>query len=321
MAALDTLSELIDRHLPELGMNREDLARVLEVSPSTVSRWSTRMPGPETVRALATVLDQPYGVVLAAALRSGGYAATTADVLSGHRLTFVARDPACSQDDEDDDEPGAVFTDPERAKQWAHVREELDLRIADYGHGGTATGSAVIDGACTPAHVVVFRAAWEHRTDTVTVSEAGVFAEVPSGLDPHAAQVEALSETGRVFAVSACGLDADTVRQTVEVAVSQIRADGNLLGTQESTELGLAEYLMHSQMMHARAYREARRAEGSPASPAIDPEMRKRLEKIGPRLLNAPYRWGGGADSTTDAKPWRDPITTYPMQPLGSQDS
>jgi transcriptional regulator with XRE-family HTH domain len=320
---LDNLSELIDRHLPAQGMNREGLAKALGVSPSTLSRWSSRMPGPETVRALAAALDQPYGTVLAAALRSGGYAETTSDILAGHRLTLAARDPACSLDDESDGAPGAVFTDPERAQRWAHVREELDRRRADYGHGGVAAAPVVIDGAVTPAHVVVYRADWEHRTDAVTVSESGVFAQAPSGLDPLTAHVNALSGSGEVFAVWASGLDAAVARQTVEAVVSRLRAEGKLLGTDASTGLGFVDHLVHAELGRLRDDAAAWR--GVPAAdvePTVESPLRARahlgdlIAKISPRHAQVPYVWGADAKPPTDVTPVTSPVSTYRLSPL-----
>ncbi|MCV7286063.1 helix-turn-helix transcriptional regulator [Mycolicibacterium wolinskyi] len=319
---LDNLSELIDRHLPARGMNREDLAKTLSVSPSTLSRWSSRMPGAETVRALATALDLPYGAVLAAALRSGGYAETSTDILAGHSLTLVARDPACSQSSENDDEPGAVFTDPDSARRWAHVRQELDCRIADYGHGDTASAQVVIDGAATPEHVVVYRASWDHRTDTVSVSESGVFAEVPSGLDPETALVDTLNDTGKVFAVTSSAVDADTARKTVEDAVTHLRGQGKLLGTEEATGLGFTDHLMHSELMSMRHRAQVRHEERS--GEVELPEMSTRIKEFVSKIAAAPqmpYVWGGGDDRGGDTKPWRDPINTYSMQPRDSHDS
>ena len=318
--ALDNLSELIGRHLPP-GMNREHLAKTIGVSPSTLSRWSARMPGPESLRALADVLDQPYGVVLAAALRSGGYAETTADILAGHSLTLVARDPACSQADEHDDESGAVFTNPDRAERWAHVRGELDARLADYGHGSTATATVVIDGASTPQHVVVYQASWDHRTDTVSVAESGVFADAPSGLDPQTAHVEALSATGKVFAVSATGTDADAARLTVGAAVSRLREDGQLLGTEEPTGLGFTDYLAHSELTRMRDQVQPFRGE-----PKIDPAARTRLAWLLPKLdedavPQPQYVWGGDSGSSTETEPWRDPISSYRIQPRDDERS
>lgn len=311
--ALDNLSELIDRHLPAQGYNREDLAKILAVSPSTLSRWSSRMPGPETVRALAAALDQPYAVVLAAALRSGGYVETTTDILAGHRLTLVARDPACAQDE--DEEPGAVFTDPEDAKRWARVREDLDMRYGGYGHGQIASGTAVIDGSAIPRHVTVFRAAWEHRADRVTVEESGFFAEAPTGLDPHTAHVEALSDSGKVFAVSASGLDAAAARQTVEAAVSRLREEGRLLGTGETTGLHLTDRLMHSELASIRDYAQPPGDHEPTAALAARERISEFMSKFpDPQvLLRTPYKWGGESSASTE--PWRDPITTYTMRP------
>lgn len=314
---LDNLSELIDRHLPARGMNREDLAKTLSVSPSTLSRWSSRMPGPETVRALAAALDLPHGVVLAAALRSGGYAKTSTDILAGHSLTLVARDPACSQSSENDDEPGAVFTDPNRARRWAHVRQELDWRNADYGHGDTASAQVVIDGATTPEHVVVYRASWDHRTDTVSVSESGVFAEAPSGLDPKTALVDTLDDTGQVFAVTASALDPDTACKTVEGAITRLRGEGKLLSTEEATGLGFTDHLMHSAMMSMRHRAQMQREErsGDVQLPEVSTRIKELVSKIdaAPQM---PYVWGGGEDGgADDTKPWRDPINTYSMEP------
>lgn len=311
---LDTLSELIDRHLPALDMNREELAKTLGVSPSTLSRWSNRMPGAQTVRALAAVLDQPYGVVLAAALRSGGYAETTADILTGHSLTLVARDPTCSQAGERNNEPGAVFTDPDRASQWAHVRGQLDARRAGYGHGNTAAGTVVIDHATTPNHVVVYRASWDHRTDTVSVTEAGVFAEVPSGLDPQTARVESLSDTGKVFAVSASGMDADFARLTVEAAVSRLRQQGRLLGTEDSTGLSFSDHLLHGQRMTTHDYVQS--SEGEELR--VESAERARIEALVSKFSHVPhmpYVWGGGTTSSVEPQPGDDPITSYRMRP------
>ena len=294
------------------------------------------MPGAETIRALAAALDQPYAVVLAAALRSGGYADTTADILSGHTITLVARDPACAEADENDEQPGAVFTDADQAQKWAHVRGELDARLADYGHGSTATGSVVIDGASTPEHVVVYRANWEHRTDTVTVSELGVFAGTPSGLDPLTARVESLSDTGKVYAVSASGLDAGIATGVVADAVSQLREAGQLLGTEETTGLHWSDHLVHDELQRVRDY--AR--EHSEAIDAVFPaaSARARLEALmsefkpaDPGLLSKvanaqpiPYVWGGGAgspDAGRDPMAWSDPIASYRITPREGEDS
>ena len=336
---LDTLSELIDRHLPARGMNREQLAKTIGVSPSTLSRWSTRMPGPETIHALAVALDQPYAVVLAAALRSGGYADTTADILSGHTITLVARDPACTEADENDEQPGAVFTDPDRAQKWAHVRGELDARLGAYGHGSTATGSVVIDGALAPEHVVVYRANWEHRTDTVTVSESGVFAEVPSGLDPLTARVESLTDTGKVYAVSASGLDAGIATGVVADAVSHLREAGQLLGTEESTGLHWSDHLVHDELQRMRDYaRERGEAISGEESARLEPLARARIEALTSefkpfdraqlaKVANAqpiPYVWGGGAgspDAGRETKAWSDPISSYCLHPLDGEES
>jgi len=336
--ALDTLSELIDRHLPACGMNREQLAKTIGVSPSTLSRWSTRMPGPESIRALAAALDQPYAVVLAAALRSGGYADTTADILSGHTITLVARDPACTEADENDEQPGAVFTDPEHAQRWAHVRGELDARLGAYGHGSTAAGSVVIDGASIPAHVVVYRANWEHRTDAVTVSESGVFAEVPSGLDPLTARVESLTDTGKVYAVSASGLDAGVAAGVVAAAVSRLREAGQLLGTEESTGLSWSDHLVHDKAQLVQDYAREHSEAIDAAFPAVARLERARIEALTSefkpvdrgvlaKVASAqpiPYVWGGGAgspESGREPKAWRDPISTYHVRPREGEGS
>lgn len=324
--ALDNLSELIDRHLPATGMNREDLAKALRVSPSTLSRWTSRMPGPETVRELAAVLNLPHGVVLAAALRSGGYAETSADILAGHSLTLVARDPAAVDTDysgltgveraASGDVPGAAFTGAERAAQWARVQGQLDWR-AGYGNDGVVLGEVVIDGAATPEHITVYRARWEHRTDTISVSESGVFPEVPSGLDPETAVVDALSGTGQVFAVASSALDSGTARRTVEDAVSRLRAEGKLLDTNEATGLDYTDQLMHGELVSMRERAQERREALSDEEPQIDSAVRARIGELASKLVDAPrlpYVWGGGADTQdADKKPWRDPIRTYRM--------
>ncbi|KMV15919.1 hypothetical protein ACT17_22750 [Mycolicibacterium conceptionense] len=331
---LDNLSELIDRHLPAKGMNREDLARALDVSPSTLSRWSSRMPGPETVRALAAALDVPHGVVLAAALRSGGYAESPADILAGHSLTLVARDPAAVDTDYSDvtgveraasgDVPGAVFTGAERAAQWARVQGQLDWR-AGYENDGVVVGEVVIDGAATPEHITVYRAIWEHRTDTISVAESGVFPEVPSGLDPETAVVDALSDTGQVFAVASTALDAGTARRTVEGAVSRLRAEGKLLDTDEPTGLQWTDHIIHSELVGMRVHTRERREELSDEEPQADSAVRARIGELASKLVDAPrlpYVWGGGAETRdADKKPWRDPIRTYRVEPRADKNS
>lgn len=51
------------------------IARELGVSRSIVGKWKRgeSMPGPENLRALATLLEEPYQTVLNAALRDAGY--------------------------------------------------------------------------------------------------------------------------------------------------------------------------------------------------------------------------------------------------------
>lgn len=79
------LMRLIQAHLDRYGVSRAEFARRAGTSPQTVHNWVGRlktMPEADHLRGAAEVIEQPYLVVLDAALVDAGYRDSMVDDLA-----------------------------------------------------------------------------------------------------------------------------------------------------------------------------------------------------------------------------------------------
>ncbi|KXO99049.1 Uncharacterised protein (plasmid) [Tsukamurella tyrosinosolvens] len=289
-AAQSNLSEVIDQLRPA-DTSRAELAAQLGVTPQTLSRWTDRMPPPETVRKLAGVLGAPYSVVLAAALRSGGYVETRADLLEGQQVTVVSRDPDCAElEDANEGVTAAAFVDEAKAQEWARVRGALDLIDGGYGTREVSVSEVTVGQVRSPEFAEVFTARWDHASDVITVGEPYVLPEVPTRLAQSedgagAVDVNELRSNGKVFEGRVDALDPAAARVALGAAIARLRSEGKLLGPAEATGLQFTDRIAH---VGSRVMYDATRDSGEPA-----PELTPALQALLKKLEKAPYELGG----------------------------
>lgn len=313
------LSELIDQYLRPAGIMRTELAAKLDVTPNTLSRWTDRMPPAQTVRKLADELGAPYGMVLAAALRSGGYIDNRADLLEGQVVTVVSRDPACVEVEDANEGVAAVaFVDADEARRWAEVREDLDRVRGGYGRGEVVVSEATIGEVVWPEFVKVFNAYWDHESDVIVVGEPYAVPEVPtrlahSGVD--AVEVNELRASGKVYEANVDALDADAARAVLRAAVDRLRAEGKVLGPDEPTGLTYTDRLAHgaAALVYVPPVPADGEVDGADAQElsAAKTAIADWVATAGPEgpVPSIPYAWGGPAGEV-DATPGPDPIIT-----------
>lgn len=283
-AELPTLTALIAARLAETGGTRADLAARIGVSPVTISRWSDRLPPAATTRDLAAALDLPYAMVLASALRSGGYAETLADVLEGHTVIAAFRDPAAPDIDDEDSCAVALFADDDHARDWASVWSDLDQAK---GYGPTATMSVTIGADPIPDAVAVYTSRWDAHNG---ITDSGPdyhltwpdnILSTPEGALPPV-DVWELADTGRVYAVDATGRDPKDTRRAVQEVIDMLNSRGQLASPSEAPAAATGVWAkLEYEYTHPRVYRSSTSAAASVPS-VIGPEMAAWL-----RLQNA----------------------------------
>ncbi|MCK0441056.1 helix-turn-helix transcriptional regulator [Gordonia alkaliphila] len=132
---MSNLLELITAHPTVTATSLADFAKTIGVSRASVYRWESTMPAPATLRRIATTLDEPYAVVLAAALRSSGYTASDNDLLAGltvHVLTHGFTWPA----------PVAAYADEAEAQRL--------VADADLAYNGEYRTNPILIAAAAP---------------------------------------------------------------------------------------------------------------------------------------------------------------------------
>lgn len=144
-----TLLELISKHQSVASI--AEFAKRMNVGRASIYRWDSTLPTPDTVRRIADALGEPYAVVLAAALRSGGYITDNSDMLAGLQVHVVSL--------------GLGYEEgPVRVPVVAYAEKEYAEKViddADVAYGGGYTSAPVVIAAHPPQPAETWFARYE----------------------------------------------------------------------------------------------------------------------------------------------------------------
>ncbi|MDO3331337.1 helix-turn-helix domain-containing protein [Mycobacteroides abscessus] len=222
-SGMENLFELVRRTLKDKDVRQEDFAEQLGVKRQQLTQWARSVPSAPTLRAIARVLEVPYGQVVAAALRSGGYVDDFSDVLTGLPVHVVVRSPAFGYDLDEDDDGVAVFSDGAAAERFRHVSDQVR-------RGSFEMTGAVVDAARSPEHVVVYSTVWEHIGGFEQSEE--LYPKVPDelvGREVTAVRAGVLAYPYGVFELRALSMDKDAGLSAVQKALDKVKARDEVL--------------------------------------------------------------------------------------------
>ena len=233
------VTTLITDALRATGTSRDALAKTLGLSRTTLWRKLAKLD-PATLRRVAQAAGLEYPALLRAAMLDAELIGSPAELLDGMTIVPVIR---VVSDGPARAEVAAVFADPDRARGYAELANELDTDSdADY-----QTDAIDIDTAAELDHVTVYTAHWTCRTDTIAVS-ARRYQQLPNALDNTdgispdvwASAADHIDNPATVDNITALSVDATSesaARSALAATVDQLRATGRLaqLGSQSSS--------------------------------------------------------------------------------------
>lgn len=221
---METLGDLVDRLINERGETLTAFSERLGTNRQTVRGWRTSLPAPATLRRIADALEVPYSTVLTAALCSADYMKSLEDVLAHQTVHVVVRNDESSYG-EGDVAPVAVFTNPDRATEFAEISGAV-VPEADFDDV-----TIVVDAAVPPPAVLVYTLTWSHKADKITESSK-LFGSVPTRIGSDGvSDVEGLelSDTGEMYQLRVDSLHSDAGREVLQTAIRKLRSEGRLL--------------------------------------------------------------------------------------------
>lgn len=247
---MNNLSDFVADALAERDDTISAFASRIGTTRQTVARWSASLPGAETLRRVAADLDVPYSHVLVAALVSGGYVETPADVLAGQDVHVVIEaDPYCPSCG-----GGAlagVFSDSDTAGEFARVSHSISRGMSDFD--STATQ---IDSTSIPDAIEIHTHSWSSQHDQL--QHGSVLAgERPARLidrDVSDVEVSTLGDDGQVFALRVSSVDDAAGRNALLAMLDQFRKAGRLLPPDVNPHAGRPSSLLAEAALAAQRY-------------------------------------------------------------------
>ena len=332
---METLSDLIARHLALRGETLTAFAERIGSNRQTIRGWQASLPAPAMLTRVADALDIPYPTVLIAGLRSAEYIDNPADILAGQTVHAVAR---CDGTPYERGEfaPTAVFTNPDRA------REFVDVSNAVTDDASFEYAPIVIDAAQPPPSVRIYTMSWSNRTDRITETSA-LAADIPTRLENRTVSEISgleLADTGEIYRLRVDSLDPRAGREALQEVIDRLRSEGRLLSPEVDTRgqlSGMSEWAFEEHLLAGVVGRDVHNADqwrtasqvlsatqgsgardeawataGLPVPPIVPrPPASELSEKTMANVGQMPYVWGGRAP----IQPTRTPVALTEAQP------
>lgn len=220
---MPTLAATVDATLQDKGITKTEFCRSLGISRTTLARWETSFPSPDTLRSISTALDLPYTQLVTAALCSAGYF-PTGDALPGLDVYLVVN--TCEPDDDDSynqvglpgSGPVAAYTNLADAERYVASAN----RVAAFSPSFD-TQILALDASAAPQIIDIFTTNWRTDGDIIHTSTSRS-AHVPERFSrTRTTPVRARTnpDTGLVEGLEVASLDSDVgehlLREYLEV--------------------------------------------------------------------------------------------------------
>jgi len=263
---MNNLSDFVADALAERDDTISAFASRIGTTRQTVARWSTSLPGAETLRRVAADLDVPYSQVLVAALVSGGYVETPADVLAGQNVHVVIEaDPYCPSCG--GGVLAGVFSDSDAAGEFARVSRSISREMSDFESAATQ-----IDSTPIPDAIEIHTHSWSSRRDELQHGSVLV-GERPARLidrDISDIEVSTLGDDGQVFALRVSSIDDAAGRNALLAVLDQFRKAGKLLPPDVNPHAGRPSSLLAEAALAAQRWADLY---GDAQAPQVEPQL------------------------------------------------
>jgi len=255
---MNNLSDFVADALAERDDTISAFASRIGTTRQTVARWSTSLPGAETLRRVAADLDVPYSQVLVSALVSAGYVETPADVLAGQDVhAVIETDPYCPSCG--GGVLAGVFSDSDTAGEFARVSHSINREMSDFESAATQ-----IDSVSIPEAIEIHTHSWSSQRDELRHGSVLV-GERPARLfdrDISDIEVSTLGDDGQVFALRVSSIEDSAGRNALLALLDEFRKAGKLLPPDVNPHAGrpsslLAEAALAAQRYYADLYGDA----------------------------------------------------------------
>ncbi|WP_128645070.1 helix-turn-helix transcriptional regulator [Rhodococcus sp. BS-15] len=208
---MPTLAATVDATLHDRGITKTEFCRSLGISRTTLARWETSFPSPDTLRSISTALDLPYMQLVTAALCSAGYL-PTGDASPGLDVYLVVN--TCEADDDDSYKevglagsgPVAAYTNLAAAERYVASAN----RVAAFSPSFD-TQILALDASPAPQIIDIFTTSWRTDGDIIHTSTSRS-AHVPERFSrTRTTPVRARTnpDTGLVEGLEVASLDSD----------------------------------------------------------------------------------------------------------------